>query len=301
MKYYISMAFYVVLWYNTICSLSLEGFMQILEIAKKINNENGRLYMVGGAVRDKLIKIAPKDYDYTVTGISSEKFVSLFPNAKMQGKSFPVFNMGNSEFALARKERKVGKGHKGFEFEVGKNITIEEDLKRRDITINSIAIDVLTGEIIDPFNGVQDIKNKIIKATSKAFLEDPLRVYRVAKFASRFNFMVEENTLSMMNSLRDELTYLSNSRVYKELYDALLTKTPSIFFNTLRDANVLDVHFKEIYDLIGVEQPILYHPEGDVYNHTMEVLDRSATKTNSAYIRFSALVHDLRKSENSKK
>lgn len=295
------MAFYVVLWYNTSYSLSLGGFMQILEIAKKINNENGRLYMVGGAVRDKLIKITPKDYDYTVTGISSEKFVSLFPNAKMQGKSFPVFNMENSEFALARKERKVEKGHKGFEFEVGENITIEEDLKRRDITINSIAIDVLTGEIIDPFNGVQDIKNKIIKATSKAFLEDPLRVYRVAKFASRFNFIVEENTLSMMNSLRDELTYLSNSRVYKELYDALLTKKPSIFFNTLRDANVLDVHFKEIYDLIGVEQPILYHPEGDVYNHTMEVLDRCATKTNCAYIRFSALVHDLRKSKNSKK
>ena len=149
--------------------------------------------------------------------------------------------------------------------------------------------------------GVNDIKNKIIRATSNAFLEDPLRVYRVAKLAARFDFKVEENTLKMMNSLKNELDSLSSARVYKELYDALSTKTPSIFFNVLRDANVLDVHFKEIYDLIGVEQPIEHHPEGDVYNHTMEVVDRCAKKTDKVYIRFAALVHDLRQSENAKK
>ena len=274
--------------------------MQILEIAKKINKANGKLYMVGGAVRDKILGIEPKDYDYAVTGISKETFIKLFPNANLRGKSFPVFDIEGSEFALARIEKKIDKGHKGFIIEANEKITIEEDLKRRDVTINSIAIDILENKIIDPFGGIEDIKNKILKATSNAFLEDPLRVYRVAKLASRFNFKVEENTLKMMNSLKDELKVLSNSRVYKELYDALSTEKPSIFFYVLRDASVLDVHFKEIYDLIGVEQPIEHHPEGDVYNHSMEVLDRCAKKTKIVYIRFAALVHDLGKAKTPK-
>lgn len=275
--------------------------MQILDIANKINNANGKLYMVGGAVRDKFLGAEPKDYDYSVTGISMETFISLFPEANLRGKSFPVFDIDGVEFALARRERKIDKGHKGFIIEANERITIEEDLKRRDVTINSIAIDVLENKVIDPFNGIEDIKNKILRATSDAFLEDPLRVYRVAKLASRLNFKVEEKTLEMMNSLKNELETLSMERVYKELYDALSTKSPSIFFNVLRKANVLEVHFKEIYDLIGVEQPIEYHPEGDVYNHTMEVVDRCAKKTDEVYIRFAALVHDLRKSQNAKR
>ena len=268
--------------------------MSITEIASKINNIGGRLYMVGGAVRDKYLGIAPKDYDYCVTGLTEEDFMKLFPNAIVRGKSFPVFDLEDSEFALARTERKISKGHKGFLIESTPNITIYEDLKRRDVTINSIAIDVLTNEVVDPFNGREDIKNKILRATSDAFSEDPLRVYRVAKLAARYNFNVDEKTLELMKRLKDEMKELSNSRVYAELYDALSTEKPSIFFEVLRSANVLDVHFKEIQDLIGVEQPIKYHPEGDVYNHSMEVLDRAALKTKDIPIRFAALVHDLR-------
>ena len=274
--------------------------MVIKDIAKKIDNIGGKLYIVGGAVRDKLLNIEPKDYDFCVTGISSEKFMETFPEAKIRGKSFPVFDYNGAEFALARTERKVSKGYKGFEIESNEKITIEQDLKRRDVTINSIAIDVISGKIIDPFNGANDIKNKILRATSNAFSEDPLRVYRVAKLAARYNFKVEENTLNMMKSLRNELDTLSKARVYAELYGALSTSKPSIFFDILRSANCLDVHFKEISDLIGVEQPLEYHPEGDVYNHSVEVLDRAAKKTSRVEVRFAALVHDFRKSKNSK-
>lgn len=274
--------------------------MLISEIASKINNIGGRLYLVGGAVRDKLLGIEPKDYDYCVTGLTGEKFVEAFPNSNIRGKAFPVFDMEGSEFALARTEKKIGKGYKGFEISVNDKISIEQDLKRRDVTINSIAIDVLTGKIIDPFGGKNDIANKILRATSDAFSEDPLRVYRVARLAARFDFKVEENTLNLMRKLRNELDTLSKSRIYKELYGALSTNKPSTFFDVLRSADCLDIHFKEISDLIGVEQPIEHHPEGDVYNHSMEVLDRASKKTNKVEIRFAALVHDFRKSENTK-
>ena len=274
--------------------------MLISEIATKINNIGGRLYMVGGAVRDKLLNIMPKDYDFCVTGLTKEKFIETFPNSNIRGKNFPVFDMEGFEFALARTEKKIGKGYKGFEILANDKISIEQDLKRRDVTINSIAIDVLTGEIIDPFGGRKDLENKILRATSDAFSEDPLRVYRVAKLAARFNFKIEENTLNMMKKLRNELETLSKSRIYAELYGALSTNKPSIFFDVLKDVNCLDIHFKEISDLIGVEQPLEYHPEGDVYNHSMEVLDRASKKTDKVEIRFAALVHDLRKSQNSK-
>ena len=274
--------------------------MPINEIAKKIRKKAGTLYMVGGAVRDKMLGLEPKDYDYCVTGISQEEFMKIFPNAVLRGKSFPVFDIEGVEIALARKERKIEEGHKGFFIDANPNISIEEDLKRRDVTINSIAIDVLENKVIDPFEGRKDIQNKILRATSEAFSEDPLRVYRVAKLAARYNFNIEENTLRMMQSLRDELNSLSKARVYKELYDALSTKKPSIFFDVLRKVNCLEIHFKEIYDLIGVTQPLIYHPEGDVYNHSMEVLDRAAQKTNSVEIRFAALVHDLGKAKTPK-
>ena len=169
----------------------------IIKIAKKIKENNGNLYLVGGAIRDKLLNIKSHDEDYSVTGISFDEFKNIFPNAKVQGKDFPVFIIDNKEFAIARKERKIGLGHNGFDIEMDKKITIEEDLQRRDITINAIAKEVLTNKIIDPFNGQKDLKNKTIRAVSNHFLEDPLRVYRVARFASQFEFIVEENTLKM--------------------------------------------------------------------------------------------------------
>ena len=269
--------------------------MEILEIANKIKEKGGRLYLVGGAVRDELLGKQVHDEDYCVTGLSQMEFEELFPNAFKRGKFFGVYDIEHREFALARSETKTGPGHKEFEISTEKSITIEQDLARRDITINSMAKDVLTEEIIDPYNGKKDLQDKRIKATTLAFREDPLRVYRVARFAAQLEFTVEKNTLNLMNSLKDELNTLSGERVFEEFKKALATRKPSIFFETLKKAEVLDVHFKEIYDLIGSTQPEKYHPEGDSYNHTMEVVDNAAKLTNDLATRFSALVHDFGK------
>ena len=269
--------------------------MSIVEIANKIKENGGTLYLVGGAVRDEIMNRKIHDEDYCVTGIEKETFEKLFPNAYKRGKSFGVYDIENKEFALARKDKKTGKGHKEFEIQNGKDITIKEDLARRDITINSIAKNVLTGEVIDPYRGIKDIQNKIIRATTDSFIEDPLRVYRVARFASELNFTVEERTIKMMEEIKEELKTLSPERVFTEFRKALKSDKPSVFFEVLKKANILDVHFKEISDLIGKTQPVAYHPEGDSYNHTMIVVDKSAILTSSIEVRFSALVHDLGK------
>lgn len=270
-------------------------------MANKIRQNEGNLYLVGGAVRDELLGKETHDEDYCVTGLSSDEFQKLFTNAHIRGKAFAVFDINGKEFALARIESKQGIGHKQFEINTNPQITIEQDLARRDITINSIAKDVLTQEIIDPFNGRNDLKNKVIRATTVHFKEDPLRVYRVARFAAQLGFEVNSKTIEQMRELKQELNSLSKERVFAELNKALNTEKPSIFFEVLRNADVLDIHFKEIKDLIGAEQPLKYHPEGDAYNHTMLVLDMAADLTKNyeenrkLEIRFSALVHDLGK------
>lgn len=274
---------------------------QIKRIATKIKENGGKLYLVGGAVRDKLLEKEIHDKDYCVVGITAEEFKDLFPESIIRGKSFEVFELDRKEFAMARTEKKNGIGHKEFEITANKEITIEQDLARRDITINSIAEDVLTGELIDPFNGKSDLENKIIRATTGKFKEDPLRVYRVARFATTLQFEVEEETLKMMNSLKDELNTLSPERVFMEFSKALSKQKPSIFFEVLKKANVLDVHFREIYDLIGALQPIEHHPEGDSFNHTMLVVDKAAEQTDNLEIRFASLVHDLGKGITPKK
>lgn len=268
---------------------------EIVEIAKKIKDNGGCLYLVGGAVRDELLGVKSTDEDYCVVGLSDKEFEELFPEAFARGKAFRVYDMCGKEFALARTESKSGKGHKEFEITTNKDITITDDLKRRDLTINSIAKNVLTNEIIDPFDGRGDLKKKIIKATSEHFKEDPLRVYRAARFACKLNFKIEKNTLELMHSLKDELNELSAERVFEEMKKALSYDKPSIFFDMLKKADVLDVHFVEIYRLIGALQPEKYHPEGDSYNHTMLALDMSAKLTKDVKIRFAALVHDLGK------
>lgn len=269
--------------------------MEIEKIAKKIKQNGGNTYLVGGAVRDAILNKPIKDEDYCITGFTFEKFLNLFPMARVRGKSFEVFDLDGKEFALARKEIKVGKGHKEFTIETNEDISIEEDLKRRDITINSIAQDVLTKEIIDPFGGREDLENKVIRATSSRFSEDPLRVYRVARIAAVLDFTVSRKTLNMMNKLKEELPTLSKERIFTEFRKALEADKPSIFFDVLKEAEVLDIHFKEIYDLIGAIQPIKYHPEGDSYNHTMLALDNSAKITKDVKIRFCTLIHDLGK------
>lgn len=272
----------------------------MIKIANIIKDNGGTMYLVGGAIRNKILNIPIEDEDYCVTGISKDQFQKLFPKAKIQGKSFPVFILEGKEIALARIERKTGKGHKEFELDTTPTITIQQDLARRDLTINSIAQDVLTKEIIDPFNGIKDIENKVIRKTTEAFLEDPLRAYRAARFAATLNFEVEKETLKTMEKLKEELHTLSKERVFVEFKKALESNKPSIFFETLRKANVLDVHFKEISDLIGQAQPLKYHPEGDSYNHTMIVVDKSTELTNNLEIRYSCLVHDLGKGVTSK-
>lgn len=269
--------------------------MEVVECAKKIKEKGGRLYLVGGAVRDKLLGLEPHDRDYCVTGLSQDEFENMFDNIYLRGKKFAVYDINGEEFALARRDKKVGMKHNDFEVDIQKEITIQEDLSRRDVTINSIAIDVLTGQIIDPFNGRKDIENKVIRATSEAFGEDPLRVYRVAVLATRYNFEIEDKTIELMKSLNKDLKYISGERVLEELKKALRCNKPSIFFQVLKKAECLQEHFKEIYDLIGVEQPVKYHPEGDAFNHTMEVVDRAAMVTSDVKIRFCALVHDLGK------
>lgn len=269
--------------------------MDIIEIAKLIEENGGILYLVGGAVRDSLLGKKITDKDYVITGLDKYTFLKLFPDSMQRGKSFEVFDINEKEFALARCEIKTGLGHKGFETKTGKEITIEEDLKRRDITINAIAENVLTKQVVDPFNGRVDIENKIIRNVTESFKEDPLRVYRVARFAAVLEFEVSEETIELMYELKSELETISKERIFEEFKKALSSNKPSIFFDVLRKAKVLDVHFKEIFNLIGSEQSEIYHSEGDSYNHTMQVLDLTAKYTQDLSIRFAGLVHDLGK------
>ena len=272
------------------------------EIAQKVAQKGGRLYIVGGAVRDLKLGKKPHDIDYCVTGISESELAEVTRVSRVQGSSFPVCIVHGCEVALARSERKVGTGHKGFEISTDKSITIEQDLQRRDLTINSMAIDVLSGELIDPYGGAQDLENKVLRHTSLAFAEDPLRVYRVARFASKFGFEISEDTIELMKNMRDELSSISRERVFAEFRKALVEEHPELFFEALKKDGILDVHFKELADLIGVEQPIEYHPEGDAFSHTMEVLQRVVILTpnakeneDEALTRFCALVHDFGK------
>ena len=274
--------------------------MNSKEIAKIINENNGNMYLVGGAVRDELFQASVHDNDYCITGLTVEQFANLFPDARLVGNDFPVFLINGEEYALARSEEKISVGHKGFKMHTSPDITIEEDLKRRDITINAIAKNILTNEIIDPFNGQEDLKNGIIRHVSEAFAEDPLRAYRVARFSSKFNFDIHPDTIELMKSLRNEISTITPERVFVELRKALQTDKPSKFFIALKEAEILDIHFPEINDLINVPQPPQYHPEGDCFNHSMIVLDKVSEQTNDTMVRFSALVHDLGKAKTPK-
>ncbi len=269
--------------------------MQTEQIAEKIQKIGGKLYRVGGALRDTLLGKQVHDEDFCVTGITTKQFESIFPQAIIRGKSFAVYDLEGKEIAFARKENKIGKGHKEFCIQTSPRICIEEDLARRDITINAMAQDVLTKQWVDPFKGREDLQKGKIRAVSKAFGEDPLRVYRVARFAAMLNFTVEEETIQLMRELKQELNTLSAERVFHELEKALGTDNPSLFFRVLQKADVLEVHFKEIYDLIGSLQPEKYHPEGDSFEHTMQVVDKSTLLTKDLKVRFSCLVHDLGK------
>ena len=255
-----------------------------------------QIYQVGGAVRDELLGIEVKDRDWVVVGGTPEEMSAL--GYKTVGRDFPVFIHPESgeEYALARTERKTGPGYRGFSFDTSAEIALEQDLQRRDITINAIARDE-NGNLIDPFNGRKDLEHGIIRHISDAFAEDPLRVLRVARFAAQFGFLIAEKTLALLKeiSATNELHTLAPERIWTETEKALQTIQPRRYFEVLRECNALAALFPEIDRLFGVPQPERYHPEIDCGIHTMMVLEQATTLTSDPEVRFAALVHDLGK------
>ena len=255
-----------------------------------------KVYQVGGVVRDRLLGHPVKDRDWVVVGSTPEEMEAS--GFKPVGKEFPVFLHPDTheEYALARTERKTGKGYKGFTFYTSPDVTLEDDLIRRDLTINAIAEDE-SGNIIDPFNGTQDIKDGILRHVSPAFAEDPLRVLRVARFAARFGFKIADETMALMKNISasGELELLVAERVWAELEQALACRYPTRFILVLRACNALKILFPEIDILFGIPQPKKYHPEIDTGMHTIMVLNQATRLTKDSQVRFSALVHDLGK------
>jgi len=256
---------------------------------------------VGGAVRDKLLGKPGKDNDWVVVGSTPQEME--IQNFKAVGKDFPVFLHPETkeEYALARTERKTGKGYKGFTFNTSKDVTLEEDLVRRDLTINAIAEDK-AGSLIDPFNGREDLENRILRHVSPAFVEDPLRVLRVARFAAHFGFRIAPETMALMQKISEsgELEALVPERVWSELERAMGETYPSRFILALRACHALAILFPEIDRLFGTPQPNKYHPEIDTGIHTLMTLNQAARLSQDPQIRFSALVHDLGKGTTAK-
>lgn len=262
-------------------------------------NITSQTYLVGGAVRDKLLDYPVVEKDWVVVG--SNKTTMLEKGFKQVGKDFPVFIHPETgeEYALARTERKSGVGYHGFEISATEQVTLEEDLIRRDLTINAMAIDE-EGTLHDPYDGQSDIANKLLRHISPAFTEDPLRVLRVARFAARYHhlgFSIASETVQLMKTLSDsgELGSLVAERVWKETQRALTEQSPQIYFSTLRECGALKIIFPEIDCLWGIPNPIKWHPEVDTGVHTMMVLEQCSLITKSAVTRFAALCHDLGK------
>jgi tRNA nucleotidyltransferase (CCA-adding enzyme) len=259
-----------------------------------------KTYLVGGAVRDRLLGIAVKDRDYVVVGARPDDL--LRAGYKPVGKDFPVFlhPQTGEEYALARTERKTGRGYHGFAFDTDTAVTLEDDLRRRDLTINAIAQDE-DGTLIDPFGGVRDLDAKLLRHVSPAFAEDPVRVLRVARFAARFavyGFRIADETLALMRTMvsSGEVDHLVAERVWAETYKALTEPTPSAFVRSLRETGALAVLFPEIDALYGVPQRAEFHPEIDSGIHTQMVVDMAARLApGNALIGWCALVHDLGK------
>lgn len=259
-----------------------------------------RTYLVGGAVRDKLLHRPVTDHDHVVVGATPDHLLAL--GYKPVGKDFPVFlhPQTQEEYALARTERKTGRGYHGFAFHADASVTLEEDLARRDLTINAIAEDE-HGTLVDPFHGVRDIEQRVLRHVSPAFVEDPVRLLRVARFAARFaplGFSVAEETMALMQRMvRDgEVDHLVPERVWQETRKALAEPRPSAFLQVLRESGALAVLFPEIDALYGVPQRAEFHPEIDTGIHLEMVLDMSARiAPGNDLVGFCALTHDLGK------
>jgi len=259
-----------------------------------------KTYLVGGAVRDELLGLQAAERDWVVVGSTPEKM--LENGYRQVGASFPVFlhPQTGEEYALARTEKKLGHGYHGFSVDFHAGVTLEEDLQRRDLTINAIARDG-DGQLIDPYGGQRDIEQKILRHVSGAFVEDPLRVLRVARFAARFvpmGFRVHASTLALMAEITrsGELGHLAAERVWREIEAAMASPAPSEFVNVLRQCGALEVLLPEVDRLFGVPQPARYHPEIDTGVHLQMALDTAAEIADGrANVVFAVLVHDLGK------
>ncbi|MGI9875516.1 multifunctional CCA addition/repair protein [Vibrio chagasii] len=271
-----------------------------LQIYDSQPKENGlQRYLVGGAVRDKLLNIDSYDKDWVVVGSTPQEMESLGFTAV--GKDFPVFlhPKTKEEHALARTERKSGSGYTGFECYFAPDVSLEEDLMRRDLTINAIAQDD-EGNLHDPYHGQQDLSDRILRHVSDAFVEDPLRVLRVARFAAKLHhlgFSVAPETMAMMATIVEsgELAHLTAERVWQEWHKSLSTPHPEVFLSVLRECGALAVVLPEIDALFGVPQPEKWHPEIDTGIHTLMVAQQAALLSPSLPVRFAAQVHDLGK------
>lgn len=258
-----------------------------------------KVYLVGGAVRDKLLNLSVKDKDWLVVGATPQQMLDA--GYQQVGKDFPVFlhPQSRQEYALARTERKSGQGYAGFTCYAAPDVTLEQDLLRRDLTINAIA-EGEQGTLTDPYGGMDDIKNRVLRHVSPAFKEDPLRVLRVARFAARFahlNFRIAPETLALMSEITadGELTHLTPERVWKETEKALGCRNPQIYFAVLRECGALKVLFPEIDALYGVPAPAKWHPEIDTGIHTLMTLTMAAQLSPEIDVRFATLCHDLGK------
>jgi tRNA nucleotidyltransferase (CCA-adding enzyme) len=258
-----------------------------------------KIYLVGGAVRDGLLKLPVKDKDWVVVGATPQQM--LDEGYQQVGKDFPVFlhPQSHEEYALARTERKSGQGYTGFTCYSAPDVTLEQDLLRRDLTINAIAQDE-NGGLIDPYNGLADIERRLLRHVSPAFNEDPLRVLRVARFAARYahlNFQIAPETLALMREMTDngEIAHLTAERVWKETENALTSRNPQVFFAVLRECGALKVLFPEIDALYGVPAPAKWHPEIDTGIHTLMTLSIAAQLSPEVDVRFATLCHDLGK------
>lgn len=259
-----------------------------------------KIYLVGGAVRDLIMNKDPHDKDYVVVGSTIEEMLSL--GYKQVGKDFPVFLHPETgeEYALARKEVKTGNKHTDFKFEFGQDVTLEEDLIRRDLTCNSIAMDLQTKEFIDPFNGIQDIKDGILRHTSEHFVEDPLRVLRIARFSSQLSsFVIHDSTLDLCKQMVAEgmLQHLTSERVWKEIEKALNTEYFDLFLSNVLKMDTLQVILPEVYALTKVSENVVYHPEGNTWEHVLLTLQqvKNVEYNNLSLLNFSLLCHDLGK------
>lgn len=258
-----------------------------------------QVYLVGGAVRDALLGLPVKERDWVIVGGSREELLRL--DYREVGRDFPVFLHPDTheEYALARRERKVSPGYRGFTVEFGPEVTLEEDLARRDLTINAIA-QAADGALLDPFQGMRDLEMRVLRHVSPAFVEDPVRVLRLARFAARFaaqGFTVAPETEALLRSMVEhgEVDALVPERVWQETEKALRELKASEFFSVLRRCGALRRVYPELDALFGVPQPPRWHPEIDTGVHTLMVLDQAAALSADLKVRFAALVHDLGK------